>query len=101
MTNCSRYTRLYVQCGNVLGTSEHYMESASQDWKHFKRVGYIAIRLRRRLSVTNESPLDCVGFIFYPSNSQLLATGSKKTKMRDGEAIDIPAVRRTKIDYMY
>lgn len=71
-------------------------QKAEEDWKHLVENGFICKRSRSRLSVTEKTINEVVSFILQPTNRQILASGSKKVKLRDGKIVDLPCIRRTK-----
>lgn len=78
------------------GNYRQLYTKSEQDWLHLMQKGTISSRKHRRISVPDDNIRECVSLIFLPTNRKLLATGSKKVKMEDGEVIELPAVRRKK-----
>lgn len=79
------------------GNARRTVIRAQNDWGFFE-VNVFLPALRRTVKrINDESIKDCVSFIFSPCNWQIMATGSKRIRLWNGERMEFPMIGRKKV----
>lgn len=77
------------------GNSRRTIYRAKNDWELFVEHGYAPNLNVIKKMLTDDAVMECVKYIFKPSDRQVLATRTRKVKMQDGNVLVLPKVRRT------
>lgn len=78
------------------GNVERICNQALDEWNHVNVTGMIPVKRRTCVPVSEASPEKCVRFVYQRQNTQILACGTKKIKMQDGDFIEVRKVKRTR-----